>query len=75
MQRYLRYCTGSRGFHRVPQREPDTAAAQVRAMHAKVRPVGPVRWRFPHPDPLWSKPRGPSSKMGGEWARRRVAML
>jgi hypothetical protein len=22
--------------------EPDTAAAQVRAMHAKVRPVGPV---------------------------------
>jgi Diguanylate cyclase, GGDEF domain len=32
--------------------EPDTAAAQVWTVHAKVRPVRLVRWRFPLPDPL-----------------------
>ena len=36
----------------VPIAEPDTAAAQVWTVQAKVRPVGLVRWRFPLADPL-----------------------
>src|ERR1035437_1737628 len=34
-----------------PRGEPDPAAAQVRTVHAKVRLVGLVQWRFPLPHP------------------------
>src|SRR5674476_134429 len=35
-----------------PRGEPDPAAAQVRTVHAKVRLVGLVQWRFPLTAPL-----------------------